>query len=255
MFGVSVRIGTAPDSRITWSVHVVSADVELRVALPPPPPQPRPTPGSERRRGDRLRLPTQVELQTIDGRTTLLPLVNVAIRRAPALGTERRQPLLGMGEIHSLTTDTKARPMTDRRASRQTAGSLAAARWLSDLLVKSPKKEWHVDVKLDTHTIEAAQLWDAERDSRFHIYISSSEWGFIFSHASRISKIRVTDTVSVDTLDDFELVRRTPSLTRIGELIRAMEVNCRIEFQRDLALIETDLVEADPAVRRWVASL
>lgn len=147
--------------------------------------------------------------------------------------------------------------MAPGRESRQTAGMLATAAWLRERLVHSTDTGWHVEVKLDVRRAPALPVWNAHVDTRFHIEIYDNDWGFYFCHRGRVSWIRITDVAFIHVCDDFELLSATPSLRTLGTLVRKLEQVHQIQFQRDHALVETNLADPDAAmraVRRWIAS-
>lgn len=91
-------------------------------------------------------------------------------------------------------------------------------------------------------------------DARFVLEIFSEEWGFRFLRGTSASWIRVTDVAFVHGRDDFELLRRTPKLESIGVLVRALEAEHDVRFDRTRALIRSSFDGADRIVS-WVANL
>src|SRR5689334_17091493 len=74
------------------------------------------------------------------------------------------------------------------------AGALAAASWLSARCLCAKAGGWEVSISLASMT----------GDARFHVTITSSEWGFYVSLGDRRSWIRVTDQpVAYHGHDDF----------------------------------------------------
>lgn len=142
------------------------------------------------------------------------------------------------------------------RASWSSAGALAAASWLRQRGVPTTlATRWHVEIAMDTSDAPALPDYDERRATRFHIDIYSEEWGVFFCHGGRASWIRVTDIPFVHVCDQFSLLGVTPALKDIGGLLRLVEQRNVIRFQRHLALVRTNLVGAEPAIRRWLESL
>ena len=136
-----------------------------------------------------------------------------------------------------------------------TPGSAAAFEWLAERKVPAPAMRWHVAIGLDVRDEPAPQSFDVTTDSRFHIEIYSEEWGFFFCHAGRASWIRVTDVPFVHVRDDYGLLAGTPKLEDIGTLLRSLEELHALRFRRDLAYINTSLVNAEPAIQAWIQAL
>jgi hypothetical protein len=142
------------------------------------------------------------------------------------------------------------------RSSWSSAGALAAASWLRQRgIPTAPAMRWHVEIAMDTSDAPARPDYDDRRATRFHVDIYSEEWGVFFCHGGRASWIRVTDIPFVHGRDDFALLCVTPALKDIGGLLRLVEQRNVIRFQRHLALVRTNLVGAEPAIRRWLESL
>ncbi len=138
-----------------------------------------------------------------------------------------------------------------------TAGQLAARTWLTSrgLTSSGVLQRWHVDILLDVVDQMARPQFDDRVDTRFRIEIYSEEWGFMFCHGSRSSRIRVTHTASVHGRDDYALLEATPPLKDLGALLRFIEHGNRLRFRRRNAVVRTNLANADGAIRRWVESL
>lgn len=136
-----------------------------------------------------------------------------------------------------------------------TAGSRAAAEWLADRQVPAPRTRWAVEIALDVRDEPAPCEFDERVDTRFHLEIYSEEWGLLFCHAGRVSRIRITDVEFVHGRDDYHLQGTVPPLAQIGSLLRALEDRFRIAFRRDLALVLTDIDGAEPAIRAWIQTL
>jgi len=142
------------------------------------------------------------------------------------------------------------------RSSWSSAGALAASSWLRRRGIPTTlATRWHVEIAMDTSDGPAQPEYDERRASRFHVDIYSEEWGVYFCHGGRASWIRVTDIPFVHVRDDFALLGVTPALKDVGGLLRLVENRNVIRFQRHLALVRTNLVGAEPAIRRWLEGL
>ena len=137
----------------------------------------------------------------------------------------------------------------------QNTGALAAAAWLNERELAPPPPRWYVEIALDVRDRPASFRLDDRKDTLFRIDIYAEEWGFFFCHAGRASWIRVTDIAFVHGTDDFGLLRETPRLEQLGELLRELEGRHGLAFRRDLAAVRSDLPNADVAIRRWIATL
>jgi hypothetical protein len=129
----------------------------------------------------------------------------------------------------------------------RTPGQLAASAWLTSFGLNPPPGalRWHAEISLDVIDGPARTEYDETRDTRFHIDIYSEEWGFFFCHAGRVSWIRITDIPFVHGRDEYQLLKQTPALPDIGKLMRALET----------ALIRTNIVAAEPMIRRWLQTI
>lgn len=136
-----------------------------------------------------------------------------------------------------------------------TAGSAAASTWLAEQGLPARATRWHVAIGLDVRDIPAPVLFDESVDSRFHIEIYTEEWGYFFCHRGRSSWIRITDAPFVHLRDDFGLLASTTDLKRIGSQLRSVEHQFGLDFRRDLAFVNTNLANAEPAIRQWIRGL
>lgn len=135
-------------------------------------------------------------------------------------------------------------------------GAAAAATWFAARRLSSTANlRWHVEIALDTVDAPASTEFDERTATRFHIDIYSEEWGIFFCHGGRSSWIRVTDIAFVHGRDDFGLLPAMPSLKDVGTLLRQLEQHHGIQLQRQHAAVRTNLSGAEPAIRRWVATL
>jgi hypothetical protein len=141
------------------------------------------------------------------------------------------------------------------RPESATAGALAARGWLADRALFVPTSRWHVEIALDVRDGPAPADYNDRVDSRFHVDIYSEEWGFFFCHGGRASWIRITDVVFVHGRDDYGLIARVPALREVGMLLRALELQHKLGFRREHALVRTNLTGAEHTIRRWVEAL
>lgn len=133
------------------------------------------------------------------------------------------------------------------------AGALATASWLSARgLLVPPRAPWEVSIALDIVDERAPEEFEDTADTRFHIAIASTEWGFFFCHHSRASWIRVTELPFVHQRDDFVLIGQVPPLRELGKLVRSLEETYHLRFRRGYAAIRSTIEDAEPAVRAWV---
>jgi hypothetical protein len=136
------------------------------------------------------------------------------------------------------------------------AGAGAAARWLAHHKLHPPAlKRWYVEVSLALDDAPPPPVFDDRIDTRFHIDIYSEEWGIFFCHRGNASWIRVTDIAFVHGRDDFDLLSRVVDLQRIGSVLRELERTHQLAFQRQHALVRTNLSSGELSIRRWVESL
>lgn len=148
----------------------------------------------------------------------------------------------------------------ERLASNQnTAGKGAseAHHWLKTLGLHPPpgRLRWHAEISLDVIDGPARVEFDERVDTRFHIDVYSEEWGFFFCHAARVSWIRVTDIAFVHGRDDHQLLTQTPAFENIGELLRRLEAKHNVHFNRQHAIIRTNIAAAEPQIRRWLLTI
>lgn len=137
-----------------------------------------------------------------------------------------------------------------------TDGALAAAQWLRDFSATPPTTtRWYVEIVLDVLHTRAPSEWDETTATRFHLDVYAEEWGFYVCHGSHASWIRVTDVAFVHGRDDFKLISATPALLEIGSLVRRIESDHAIQFQREHAAIRTNIAGIEHAIRRWITKL
>ena len=122
-------------------------------------------------------------------------------------------------------------------------GPLATAAWCLARGLFPKDRNWFVEIELRADT------------TRFTIEIYDAEWGFAVHHGDRTSWIRVTDIPFIHGRDDLGLLRETSSLKNIGQVIRAVEALTSTTLPRDTSAVRTNIADADPAIRSWVATL
>jgi hypothetical protein len=133
-------------------------------------------------------------------------------------------------------------------------GTLGVGAWLAERGIHAPDSmPWRVQIDIDAE--QHARVFAETIDTRFQIMIHPDHWGYCFSHAGRVSRIRVADTQYVDGRDDHHLVGATPPLVRIGTLVRQVEQRYGVFLWRHHAHIETTLPGSEPIIRAWAASL
>ena len=150
-----------------------------------------------------------------------------------------------------MTTSRTARPRTrpvpklarPRAVAPALTGPLASAAWLAARGIVPANERWSVEIELHA------------RGATFRIEIYREEWGFQLATLRRASWIRVTDLPFVHGRDEFDLLRVTPRLERVGELVRALEARLELAFDRQHAAIRTDLPHAARAITAWVRAL
>jgi hypothetical protein len=141
-------------------------------------------------------------------------------------------------------------------AGSQSLGGAAAVQWLAQRKLSATSVlRWHVEIALDVVEAPAPKDFDALTATRFHIDIYSEEWGVFFCHAGRSSWVRITDIAFVHGRDDFGLLATMPPLKDVGALLRRLEHQHGVQLQRGFAAVRTNLANAEPAIRRWIASL
>lgn len=144
------------------------------------------------------------------------------------------------------------KPLERLRSDGMTTGALASAAWCVARNVFPQAPRWSVDICLDN--VPGADRDAPPADARFVLEIFSEEWGFRFLRGNAASWIRVTDVAFVHGRDDFALMRRTPRLENIGALVRALEAEHEVSFDRARPQIRSTFDGADRIVT-WVASL
>jgi hypothetical protein len=135
-------------------------------------------------------------------------------------------------------------------------GAQAATGWLTSRRLANPGlMRWHVEIAMGTGDQPVPVEFDEHIATRFHIAIYSEEWGVFFCHDGRWSWIRVTDIAFIHTRDDFGLLTWVPPLDQLGALLRRVEREHQVSFRRDRAVVDTNLANAEPAIRTWLQTL
>jgi hypothetical protein len=129
-------------------------------------------------------------------------------------------------------------------STRPNTGALASSAWLAARDIFPPPGTWSVNVSLTA----------LDHDARFEVEIFAEEWGFALRRADKQSWIRVTDVPFVHGADDFSLLARTPRLERIHRLIRDIEREHGLHFDRRTARVSSTFGETD-AIASWAQSL
>lgn len=137
---------------------------------------------------------------------------------------------------------------------QRTAGADAATTWLRERRLGS-SKPWFVEIAVDTSERPVSITFSHDTDTRFHLNVYPDEWGVFFCHGSRASWIRVTDEPFVHGRDDHGLLAQLPQLTQIGYLLHALEDRYGTQFRLEHALVRTNLVSGQKAIRDWLATL
>jgi hypothetical protein len=129
-------------------------------------------------------------------------------------------------------------------------GPIASAAWLvaRGLLPKDAK--WYVEIELP-----AAGKTDRDQMAKLLLEVYAEEWGYRFERQGRISWILVTDVPFVHGRDEHGLLTKTPRLERISALVRAIEIEHDIVFERERSTIRSNVPDQDGVIRSWIASL
>jgi len=135
-----------------------------------------------------------------------------------------------------------------------TRGAQAAYSWVRERKLGS-SKPWFIEVALDVADRPVSVTYNGDTDTRFHLNVYPEEWSVYFCHGSRASWIRVTDQPFIHGRDDHELLAHLPDLDKIGYFMLTLEQRYRVKFRREHALIRTNLVGGQKALRDWLASV
>lgn len=146
------------------------------------------------------------------------------------------------------------RPTGTQRGLSPTVVEIAA--WLSERGIVPPAGQtWRVELCLDAIAHSAARVFAEAIDTRFRLVILPDEWAYYFSHAGRVTQVRVTDLARSAARDDHNLAGSTPPLQHIGTLVRQLEQRFGVSLSRSTAMIETSLPGTEPIMRAWVMRL
>lgn len=183
-------------------------------------------------------------------RTKRQPALSRVQPASPDLAVGASNP----GPVAAVPVPTTMPASTPMHGIPVTSGSMAAADWLRARGLRAHASSWFVDVVLDTVDRPAETLWTVS-DSRFHLYIFPTEWSFFFCHGGRASWIRIADRPIVHARDDFGLVTQVPRLADVGGFLLALEERNHILFRRELALVRTNLENAEAPIKYWLSDL
>lgn len=138
-------------------------------------------------------------------------------------------------EVPGRTTAVSSRPNT---------GALASSAWLAARDLFPSSSRWAVEVSFSAIATNA----------RFAIEVHAEEWGFALRIDGRQSWIRVTDMPFVHGTDAFGLLRRTPRLESIHMLMRDVERELGVRFDRDQPSI-TSSFGSESVIAAWARTL
>src|ERR1051325_11258092 len=145
--------------------------------------------------------------------------------------------------------------MSSGNVMQHNTGSVAAGAWLMALDLSPSPARWYAEIAMNVRDTAATFVVDDRADTYFRIDVYAEEWGFYFCHRDKASWIPVTDIAFVHGQDDFQLLRATPRLDKIGTLVQELEHRHDLRFRLDLAAIRSNVANAELAIRRWVSSL
>lgn len=172
--------------------------------------------------------------------------------RVPRLDPVSRPPLQRSRTSTKPTGARRPYPIgTPNHGVSPNTGPIASAHWLvaRDLYPKEPR--WFVEIDLDAFS----RTGDDAQPTRFRIEIYAEEWGFVFTHAGRVSWIRVTDTRFAHGPDEHELLDASPKLGSIGAFLKTLEARFGIRFDREHPRVRTNIEDAEQRIASWVARL
>lgn len=125
----------------------------------------------------------------------------------------------------------------------ETLGAAASAKWLEARRLDAKNvPHWYVEIAIGSDIA----------DTGIDVNIYPEEWGFVFRHGARVSSIRVTDIPFIHGRDDFGLLRDTPELEHLGELLAVLERRLDIKFHRVRPTVKANVDRAAAAVGRWL---
>jgi len=129
-------------------------------------------------------------------------------------------------------------------------GPLASAAWLNARGLLPREAKWFVEIELP-----AKGKSEHEILAKLLLEVYAEEWGFRFERDRRVSWIRVTDVPFVHGRDDHGLLVKIPRLERIGHLVRAIEGEHKIEFERKRPTIRSNVPDNTGVIPSWIAEL
>lgn len=129
-------------------------------------------------------------------------------------------------------------------------GPLASAAWLIARGLRPREAKWFVEIQLP-----ATGKTDPEHAATLLLEVYAEEWGYRFERDGRISWIRVTDVPFVHGRDEHGLLPKTPRLERISALVREIEHDQEIVFERHRSTIRSNVPDDSGAIQSWIAEL
>lgn len=111
---------------------------------------------------------------------------------------------------------------------------------------------WRVEIAFDLANRPASFGF---APTKFQISIDPDAWGFEFVHDGLSSTIQVKAIATARDRDEYRLVALTPSLTRIGTLLRTLEARYGVFFPRHHAALRSSIPRSEPLIRAWISTL
>jgi len=129
-------------------------------------------------------------------------------------------------------------------------GPLASAAWLNARGLQPREAKWFVEIQLP-----AAGKTDGDHAGTLLLEVYAEEWGYRFERDGRISWIRVTDVPFVHGRDEHGLLTKTPRLEKISALIREIEREHGVVFERQRSTIRSNVPDHAGVILSWIAQL
>lgn len=129
-------------------------------------------------------------------------------------------------------------------------GPLASAAWLVERGLTPREAKWFVEIEL-----AASGNSDRLRTGKLLLEVYAEEWGYQFEHDGRISWIRVTDVPFVHGRDEHGLLAKTPRLEQISVLVREIEQRHGLVFERQHAVVRSNVPDEDGVIATWIKRL
>jgi hypothetical protein len=148
-----------------------------------------------------------------------------------------------------------AHPIGTPPGLRTNTGPMASAAWLAERELYPRDPRWSIAIAIGTSSDSPPVDFDPAATTRLQLEIYPEEWGFLFCHTGLISWIRITDVPFVHGRDEHALLKATPPLKRIGQLLYTLEHRHVIRFDRRAAAVHSTLADSESAIRTWVESL